>query len=98
MSLLQVTKKEIKKEVDALPPETLPELQTFIQYLRFKSEHAPDEIVENSGQELWRAALKATFGMWADRDDIAEDSVVYVQHIRRGHRLNDLLEPIDETD
>ena len=38
MSLLTVTKKEIIEELDALPPETLPELQAFIEFLRFKSE------------------------------------------------------------
>ena len=98
MGLLQITKKEIIKELDALPPETLPELQAFIEFLRFKSEQTTVESVGKSQSELWRTALEATFGMWADRDDVAGDGVAYVQSLRRGHRLNDLLEQLDEAD
>ena len=91
MDLLPVTKKEIIKELDALPPERLTELKEFIEFLRFKSEKRPR-------QETWQTALAATSGMWADRDDVAQDGVEYVQNIRRGHRLNDFVEPVDETD
>ena len=98
MSQLQVTKKDIVDRLDKLPPETLPELQTFINFLQFKAKKSPDASVEHSRREMWQAALQSTFGMWAGRDDIANDGVTYVQEIRRGHRLNDLLEPFDETD
>ena len=98
MSLLTVTKKEIIEELDALPLETFPELQAFIEFLRFKSEKGSGENSAMSRQERWRSALEATSGMWTDRDDVARDGVEYVQTIRRGHRLNDFLEQVDETD
>jgi hypothetical protein len=98
MNQLLMTRKEMIDELNVLPPELLPELQAFIEFLRFKSEKTHDQVVGQTRQEMWQAALEATFGMWADRDDIAEDGVIYVQNIRRGHRLNDLLEQIDEAD
>ncbi len=33
--------------------------------------------------------LQASFGMWQDRTDISDDSIEYVDEIRRGHRLNE---------
>jgi hypothetical protein len=98
MGQLQATKKDIMDRLDKLPPETLPELQTFITFLQFKAEKLPDAFVKRSRREAWQTALQSTFGIWAGRDDIANDGVTYVQEIRRGHRLNDLLEPLDETD
>lgn len=93
-----VTKQLIIDELDELPPETLPELQAFIEFLRFKSDkqaHAPTAALK---QQQWQAALQSTFGMWADRVEMG-DSVTYVQTIRRGHRLDDWLEQdADETD
>lgn len=115
MSPLTVTKTEIIDELEGLPPESLPELQAFIEFLRFKSEKEPKKLIQLGGlwkdlppateeniaearREMWQQALAATFGMWADRDDIDGDSVSYVQSIRRGHRLNDMLEQVDEAD
>lgn len=98
MSLLPTTRKEIMIELEALPPETLPELRAFIEFLRFKSTKDVDEARILSLSERWQAALNATFGLWTDREDVARDGVEYVQAIRRGHRLNDLLEPLDEAD
>jgi hypothetical protein len=43
------------------------------------------------------AALEATFGMWADRDDLPLDGVDYVTQLRQGHRWDDLGPPVDET-
>jgi hypothetical protein len=53
---------------------------------------------DQARREQWQAALATTFGMWADRDDIAQDGVEYVREIRHGHRLNDFLEQVDESD
>ena len=98
MNQLLMTRKEIIDELNVLPPEVLPELQAFMEFLRYKSERPHDEAVGQTRQEIWRSALEATFGMWSDRDDVAGDGVTYVQNIRRGHRLNDLLEQVDEAD
>ena len=89
MSQLQVTKKDIVDKLDKLPPETLPELQTFITFLQFKAEKSLDASVKRSRREMWQAALQSTFGMWAGRNDIANDSVTYAQEIRRNYRQND---------
>jgi hypothetical protein len=92
MSQLTMMKSEIVDELETLPPESLSELQEFMAFLRFKSAKRPR-------QEAWRSALATTFGMWADREDIPDDGVQYVQNIRRGHRLNDFSGQIDdETD
>ena len=95
---MSITKEDIIDKLDQLPPESLSELQAFIEFLRFKSDKHAGEVVEQSRQTMWQLALQATFGMWADREDVAGDGVTYVQRIRRGHRLNDFLEPIDEAD
>ena len=98
MNQLLITRKEIIDDLNVLPQEVLPELQAFMEFLRFKSEKLPDEIVGYTRQVLWQAALESTFGMWSDRDDMVGDGVAYVQTVRRGHRLNDLLEQVDEVD
>ncbi len=98
MNQLLITRKEIVDELNILPSEVLPELQVFMEFLRYKSERTHNEAVGQTRQEIWQDALEATFGMWADRDDIAGDGVTYVQTVRRGHRLNDLLEQVDEAD
>ena len=94
MTQLPITKKEIIDDLNVLPPEVLPELHAFMEFLRFKSEKTHDKVAGQTQREMWRSALKATFGMWSDRDDVdrddMEDGVTYVQNIRRGHRLNDL--------
>ena len=91
-------KKEIIHELNALPTDVLPELQEFMAFLRFRSGAMSDETPSRSRQKMWQSALEATFGLWSDRGDMAGDGVAYVQSIRRGHRLNDLLEQIDEAD
>ncbi|MCA9994893.1 MAG: hypothetical protein KDE56_04045 [Anaerolineales bacterium] len=93
-----VTKQRIIDELDELPLETLPELQAFIEFLRFKSGRQSDAAASVSRQMQWQNALQAVFGMWADRVDEMGDSVTYVQHIRQGHRLDDWLVQADETD
>lgn len=45
-----------------------------------------------------RAALEATFGLWADRDDLPTDGVDYVTQLRRSSRWDDLEPLTDETD
>lgn len=45
-----------------------------------------------------RAALEATFGMWADRDDLAADGLDYVTQLRQSRRWDDLEPLVDETD
>jgi len=37
-----------------------------------------------------QAILRETFGMWADREDIPTDGVVYMDEIRSGQRLTNL--------
>ncbi len=98
MNQLHITRKKIIAELNALPPELLLELQTFMEYLRFKTEKIYGEGGEQIQQALWQTALEETFGMWADRDDLAGDGVAYVQNIRRGQRLDDLLEQVNEAD
>lgn len=84
MTQLDVVKKDIITEVESLPPETLPELREFIEFLHYKSEKGtqPLAVVQ---PDRWRSALAATFGMWADRDDVEDDGVAYVRNIRGGH-------------
>lgn len=95
MSLKTAKKEDIIDKLDELSPENLAELQAFIEFLRFKSDKHIVATVEQSGKGGWQSALQATFGMWADRDDVDDDGVSYVQNIRQGHRLNDLLRPTD---
>lgn len=98
MSLSHVTKEEIMAEVELLPPETLLELRDFIAFLRFRLVRGGPEEHLSVTSRRWQAALDATFGLWVERDDVASDGVAYVQAIRRGHRLSDWLEPVDEAD
>jgi hypothetical protein len=79
MSQLTVTKEDIIDKLDVLPPETLPELQTFIEFLRFKSEKGSQQDRDEARREKWQAAIKATFGMWADRHDVEKDGVEGVE-------------------
>ena len=97
MNQLLMTRKEIVDELNILPLNVLPELQKFMAFLQFKSKKAESDNAEQSRRDAWNSALEATFGMWADRDDIAHDGVTYVQEIRRGHRLDDFLERTDEN-
>lgn len=114
MVLPVVTKEKVVEALNELPPEHLSQVNQFIEFLQFRLERSPGErgqygedrpSIDNSSmvdaqvrQEMWRAALASTFGMWADRDDIAQDGVEYVREIRRGHRLNDFWEQVDESD
>ena len=91
-------REKLANELNKLPLEVLPELQTFVKFLQFKTQITDNQPVGHDQRNQWLSALEATFGMWADRDDMAGDGVAYVQTIRRGHRLNDFLERIDETD
>ena len=52
MSQLLLTKKDIINELETLPPETLPELQAFIAFLRFKSKKKERRIIKLGG--LWQ--------------------------------------------
>jgi hypothetical protein len=105
MALPPVTKEKVVEALDELPPEHLSEVNQFIAFLQFRSEQLPPEGGQHekepsatARQQMWQKALAGTFGMWADRDDIAQDAVEYVREIRCGHRLNGLLEQIDESD
>ena len=42
--------------------------------------------------------LQATFGMWADRDDLPTDGVDYMDDVRRGQRLSEMGAEPDEAD
>lgn len=97
MNQLDVAKKEIIAELNSLPPETLPEIQAFIEFLHFKTDQGSRPIAA-AQPDKWQSALAATFGMWADRDDVEGDGVAYVQRIRRGHRLDDFMSQADEAD
>jgi bifunctional DNA-binding transcriptional regulator/antitoxin component of YhaV-PrlF toxin-antitoxin module len=48
--------------------------------------------------EQVRALLMETFGMWADRSDLPDDSTEYVDEIRRSQRLDAVREQLNETD
>ena len=41
-------------------------------------------------------ALQATFGIWADRDDMPKDGVEYVRSLRDGERMDRLMEMRDD--
>jgi hypothetical protein len=41
--------------------------------------------------ETIRATLMETFGMWKDRTDLPRDGVEYMDQIRRGERLNQMI-------
>ncbi len=47
--------------------------------------------------EQIRSVLMESFGMWADRTDLPQDSIAYVDEIRRGERLSQLEPTSDET-
>jgi hypothetical protein len=114
MALPVVTKEKVVEALDELPPEHLSQVNQFIEFLQFRLERSPGErgpygedlpsidkasmVDAQVRQEMWRAALASTFGMWTDRDDITQDGVAYVREMRRGHRLNDFLEQVDESD
>jgi hypothetical protein len=102
MEIPMVTKEKVVKAIDELPPEQLLEVDRFIEFLQFKARQTPrvqgQESDSDERQEEWRAALAATFGLWADRSDIAPDGIAYVREMRRGHRLHDFWEQIDESD
>lgn len=59
-----VTKQLIIDELEALPPESFPELQAFIEFLRFKSEKEPKKLIQLGG--LWKDLPPVT------EEDIAE--------------------------
>jgi hypothetical protein len=42
-----------------------------------------EKVDAQARQEMWQAALASTFGMWAGRDDVAQDGVEYVREQRR---------------
>lgn len=83
MDQFDAARKDIIAELDRLPPEALLELRDFIEFLHYKSRRGarPTSVVKT---DRWGAALAATFGMWADRDDVEDDGVTYVRSIRRG--------------
>ena len=64
MTLLLDAKKEIMKEIETLPPETLPELQAFMEFLRFKAERGEKRLIKLGG--LWEGLPPV------DEDDIAQ--------------------------
>lgn len=49
MSQLDVTKDDIVAELDRLPPESLSEVQKFIEFLRFKSSKRPSQLIRLGG-------------------------------------------------
>ena len=70
MTLLLDTKKEIMKEIEALP--LLLELQVFMEFLRFKTERGEKRLIKLGG--LWeglppvdeRDVAQARREMWGD--------------------------------
>ena len=48
--------------------------------------------------EQVRALLMETFGMWTGRSDVPDNSLDYVDTLRRGHRVDVAKEQLDETD
>ena len=50
--MISITKEDIIEELDQLPPESLSELQAFIQFLRFKSEKKSPQPIRLGG--LWK--------------------------------------------
>ena len=59
-----VTKQIIIDELEALPPETLPELKAFMEFLRFKAEKGTNRFIKLGG--LWEGLPLV------DEADIAE--------------------------
>ena len=64
MAMHPVTRDEIFEAVSDLPPEQLPELRAFIEFLRFKSEKRPRNLIQLGG--LWKDLPPIT------EEDIAE--------------------------
>ena len=48
MNILEPTRQELQEVIEELPPEILPELANFLEYLRFKIDHA---LVTSNGAE-----------------------------------------------
>lgn len=64
MVLLLSKKKEIMKEIEALSPESLLELQSFMEFLRFKAERGEKRLIKLGG--LWEGLPPV------DESDIAQ--------------------------
>ena len=62
--MISITKEDIIDEIDQLPPESLSELQTFIEFLRFKSKKESPKPIQLGG--LWKNLTPVT------EEDIAE--------------------------
>lgn len=52
MSLITAKKEDIIDKLDELSPENLAELQAFIEFLRFKSDKEPKQVIKLGG--LWK--------------------------------------------
>jgi ABC-type Fe3+-citrate transport system substrate-binding protein len=59
-----VTKEKVVKALDELPPEQLLEVNRFIEFLHFKSEEEPKQVIRLGG--LWKDLTPVT------EEDIAE--------------------------
>lgn len=62
--MIIITKENIIDELDQLPPESLSELQAFIEFLRFKSEKKSPSPIQLGG--LWKDLPPVT------AEDVAE--------------------------
>jgi bifunctional DNA-binding transcriptional regulator/antitoxin component of YhaV-PrlF toxin-antitoxin module len=75
---------------------------------RFRSKISPGQEVvitlDEKGRilitpvEQIRSALVETFGMWEKHADLPQDSIRYVDEIRRGNRLSHFLAENNEAD
>jgi hypothetical protein len=68
-----VTKDTIIRQLDKLPPDSLPEVAQFIEFLQFQARRPVRR----------RAAGKrSAFGIWADRVE-TEDPAAFAEELRR---------------
>ncbi|MCL5999460.1 MAG: glycerol-3-phosphate dehydrogenase/oxidase [Chloroflexi bacterium] len=70
-----VTKEEVTRKLDQLPPENLAEVDQYIDFLRYKTSLSARFDVSASQNE------HPAFGLWADRVDI-DDTAEYAQKLR----------------
>jgi hypothetical protein len=61
-----ITKEEITRKLDQLPPESLAEVAQFIDFLEYCNSHLAAPAPSSAPRE------HPAFGIWADRTDISD--------------------------
>jgi len=69
MKVLEPTRQELQEVIEELPPEILPELANFLEYLRFKINHAPVTATD-AGQTMSGSAFLLSIAGLDSSDEV----------------------------